>query len=581
MAIDVAESARPGLRGFAIKRGSNGRPQDWLKGLKYFKETVTAPKTGDEYSTHDQPLQSFLWSDYAASPGQTYDFTIVPLYGDPRSLEERDALPFSIKTEEEFDGHHGVWFNRGAIASHAFETEFHNQALTDAMVNNVSDEGTLRDPEVAWLSRGLAEACLHYINSTKTGEGLRVCAYEFTYQPVLTALKRALDRGVDVQIVYHDTKSDNDPNRKAIKLAQLPKTVSHNGKKIDVLYPRTRTKIPHNKFIVKLDQGKPRQVWSGSTNFTDSGFFGQTNVGHLVSDAGTAQIYLNYWLELSQDPTHGNAVANATKLTRNPPNAPTMPISEFFSPRVADNMLDWYAERISDASQMIMMTIPFNVAPTILSGLEKTNRAMRFVILEDAPTRDVFDAEKANRGRLLFSNGALMNKSFQKIKSQFGGAKVAPIPNSPLDKWFVDEELDRPTNKGHVFFIHSKVLLIDPDVRRSPDLFRLGRLLHELTGRKRREHAADPRRYARGRHLPDRAGPPVPPFLRERRHQRARQGRLDHEPAVARHHRPVDHRELQERRLQKQSAPDVLPSTRNAKWQLGCSRGPRWRSVQG
>jgi phosphatidylserine/phosphatidylglycerophosphate/cardiolipin synthase-like enzyme len=462
MAIDVAESARPGLRGFAIKRGSNGGPQDWLKGLKYFKETVTAPKTGDEYSTHDQPLQSFLWSDYAASPGQTYDFTIVPLYGDPRSLEERDALPFSIKTEEEFDGHHGVWFNRGAIASHAFETEFHNQALTDAMVNNVSDEGTLRDPEVAWLSRGLAEACLHYINSTKTGEGLRVCAYEFTYQPVLTALKRALDRGVDVQIVYHDTKSDNDPNRKAIKLAQLPKTVSHNGKKIDVLYPRTRTKIPHNKFIVKLDQGKPRQVWSGSTNFTDSGFFGQTNVGHLVSDAGTAQIYLNYWLELSQDPTHGNAVANATKLTRNPPNAPTMPISEFFSPRVADNMLDWYAERISDASQMIMMTIPFNVAPTILSGLEKTNRAMRFVILEDAPTRDVLEAEKANRGRLLFSNGALMNKSFQKIKSQFGGAKVAPIPNSPLDKWFVDEELDRPTNKGHVFFIHSKVLLIDP-----------------------------------------------------------------------------------------------------------------------
>jgi hypothetical protein len=63
---------------------------------------------------------------------------------------------------------------------------------------------------------------------------------------------------------------------------------------------------------------------------------------------------------------------------------------------------------------------------------------------------------------LLFSNGALMNKSFSKIKSSFGGAKVAPIPNSPLDRWFVGEELSRPTNKGHVFFIHSKVLLIDP-----------------------------------------------------------------------------------------------------------------------
>jgi len=45
-----------------------------------------------------------------------------------------------------------------------------------------------------------------YINDTKQGEGLRVCAYEFTYLPILRALKRAINRGVDVQIVYHDTK---------------------------------------------------------------------------------------------------------------------------------------------------------------------------------------------------------------------------------------------------------------------------------------------------------------------------------------------------------------------------------------
>jgi len=125
-------------------------------------------------------------------------------------------------------------------------------------------------------------------------------------------------------------------------------------------------------------------------------------------------------------------------------------------------MLDWYAQRTDDAVSLVMMTIPFNVAPTILKGLSKTADAMRFVILEDAPTKEVTDAEKANRGKLLFSNGAIMGKSFDKIKSQFGGAKVAPIPNSDLDKWFVEEELARPTNAGHVFFIHSKVLIIDP-----------------------------------------------------------------------------------------------------------------------
>ena len=44
------------------------------------------------------------------------------------------------------------------------------------------------------------------ISTARSRRGLRVCAYEFTYLPVLKALKRAHDRGVDVQIVYHDTK---------------------------------------------------------------------------------------------------------------------------------------------------------------------------------------------------------------------------------------------------------------------------------------------------------------------------------------------------------------------------------------
>src|SRR6202023_1581234 len=46
--------------------------------------------------------------------------------------------------------------------------------------------------------------------------------------------------------------------------------------------------------------------------------------------------------------------------------------------------------------------------------------------------------------------------------TSFGGAKVTPIPNTDLDKWFIEEELARPTNYGHVFFVHSKVLVIDP-----------------------------------------------------------------------------------------------------------------------
>lgn len=461
MALDVPDNARAGLAGFAIKCAKPGKEAVWLRGTKYFAKTVPNPKPEDDYSTREQPLQSLLWSDYGADPGTKHDFTVVPLYGAPDNLVERDPLDFSIATEKENDGRHGVWFNRGAIASHAFATKYHNKRLTDEMVNNVSDDGKLLDDEVKWLSRGLAEACLHYINDTKSGDGLRVCAYEFTYLPVLKALKRALDRGVDVQIVYHDTKKDDDANRKAIGEAKLPKTVSRGGKTVTILYPRTRTKIPHNKFIVKLAGGKPQQVWTGSTNFTDSGFYGQTNVGHLVSDATTAETYLDFWLELAGDPPLSQAVKNAMQLTPNPPAAiGKRSIAAFFSPRIGDNMLDWYAHRIGNTVQLAMMTIPFNVAPAILGGLDDDIPSLRLVILEDVPSREVIAAERKSKNRLLFSNGALMGKNF--VKHAAGGATVTPIPNSDLDRWFIGEELNRPTNYGHVFFIHSKVLVIDP-----------------------------------------------------------------------------------------------------------------------
>ena len=463
MALDMDEDARKGLRGFAIKRGRKGQAQEWLKGIKYFEALVPDHEKGDDFPSRDQPFQTFLWSDYRASPATQYDFTIVALYGDLHAFEERHTLEFSIATEPEDDKTHGIWFNRGTIASHAFETTFHNKRLTKAMTDNVSEDGKLLDPETQWLSRGLAEACLRYINSTKTGEGLRVCAYEFTYLPILRALKRALDRGVDVQIVYHDTKKPKDANRAAIGAAGLPQTVTHGSKKTQVLFARTRTSIPHNKFIVKLVGGHPTQVWTGSTNFTDTGFFGQTNVGHLVTDAKTAGTYLKYWTELSDDPVHSAAVANAIALTPNPANVIAgSSIAVFYSPRKADNMVDWYAQRITDTASFAMMTIPFNVAGTILSALGEKHDAMRLVILEDVPTAEVEAAEKRNRGKLAFSNGAILGKSIIKYKSGPGGAKVAPIPHSSLDQWFVDEELARPTNHGHVFFVHSKVLLIDP-----------------------------------------------------------------------------------------------------------------------
>ena len=123
-------------------------------------------------------------------------------------------------------------------------------------------------------------------------------------------------------------------------------------------------------------------------------------------------------------------------------------------------MLDWYGQRIHDACSMTMITLPFNVAPSILSALDGASRPLRLAILETEPTKEVHEAEFRNKGKLAFSNGAILGKTF--VHNAAGGAKVAPIPQGHLDQWFIEEELARPTNQGHVFFLHSKILLIDP-----------------------------------------------------------------------------------------------------------------------
>jgi phosphatidylserine/phosphatidylglycerophosphate/cardiolipin synthase-like enzyme len=455
IALDLSEPReRENLRGFAIQRASAGKPVKWLRGLKFFRELVTNPKLGDTYSSREHPVQSLIWGDYEATPDTEYAYTVVALYDDIHHLREGHKVDFKIRTEKPDDGKHGIWFNRGAVASHAFSAQFGNKALTPEMYNDVDQDNIIRDKETIWLSRGLEEACIGYINETPAEDALRVCAYEFTYLPVLNALKAAIKRGVDVKIIYHKT-AEND---KAIAGAKLPR---------ENLIERTRPPIPHNKFIVRLEgRTKPIAVWTGSTNFTPSGFYGQTNVGHLIHEETTAQKYLGYWKGLSGNPTGKPARESAMALTPNPPNLiPKAPVTVLFSPRLADNMLDWYGQRIEDAANSSMFTAAFTVAPTILRSLAKRMKSVRFVLLESPPTADTKAAQRANGDTLLLSNGAILGQSaknqFQKQKG-IGGSKFVPIPKFALERWFVKEELARKNDQGFVFFLHTKFLLIDP-----------------------------------------------------------------------------------------------------------------------
>jgi hypothetical protein len=84
VALNCSEERRKGLMGFAFEReriGAGGTGPKWLRSQKVFKSVVPDPKSAvdpndprksQRFYTNDFPIQSFLWGDYAATPGLPY-----------------------------------------------------------------------------------------------------------------------------------------------------------------------------------------------------------------------------------------------------------------------------------------------------------------------------------------------------------------------------------------------------------------------------------------------------------------------------------------------------------------------------
>jgi PLD-like domain len=462
LAFDVDSETRKGLRGFSIRRtehwkkpgGEEQTSTKWLQVSKVFKSVDPRPKEKVNgrfkiFRSDRHPIQKFFWADYGARPGTDYQYEVYPAYG----ATAKDVAPtldrgvtLALRTEVEDDGRHGIWFNRGAIASQHYAREFGNIAPSPEEVLDVTNIKT------SWLSRGLLEACLGHIDGTAKGEHLYACLYEFTYRPIIDAFARAAQRGVKVHIIYHAT----DANRKAI------------GSALDQaeMIERTRPQIPHNKFIIHAAKdGTTQSVWTGSTNITVSGFLGQSNLGHLFHDAPLAARYKQYWDTLKENPTAA-PVKQSTATISPQPDEVVAPhsITPIFCARDDQAMLFWYANRIIDARDLTMFTVAFTVSPLLIPAIAKKRDCLRMLVMESRPPQELAAAfAKGGRDPLLTTSyGAVLGQKKIMVTLPNGKTETqsVDIADFPLAEWFYREEHTRKT--GNIFFIHTKYLMIDP-----------------------------------------------------------------------------------------------------------------------
>lgn len=425
LGMSATKPARKGLLGFAIRRTDVTEGERyWLRGMKTFREVVPLQEPGMSYSLLEHPVQTFRWADYTAKPDHEYVYEVVPMRGTPKFLTEGDAVKVAVSTESEGNSGetHDVYFNRGVAASQAYSRRFGNQkpsSMPDAQANNA----------YKWLSRGLEEALMRFIGSARSSHyALRAAVYEFNHDPILNAFKKAAELGADIKIIYDARREQPQTSTK--------EALARTGIQSLCIPRQTGAAISHNKFIVLLRDGHPVAVWTGSTNLTKSGLYGQSNVGHIVRDSVVAKSFFDYWLQLEQDPNYANLRQWIQDHTPDPSGPPASGTTAIFSPRKGLGVLKWYAERLGKAKSSAQMTAAFGVNDLFEEVLGKQKAHLRYVLLERA------DEDQAIWTR---------DRDVQAAVGSY-------IRGDALYGWLREQ-----THFGtHVRYVHDKFMLIDP-----------------------------------------------------------------------------------------------------------------------
>lgn len=464
--VEASAAARKGLLGFAVERHDlTENEKRVMPGFKVFRSVVPNPSAKTEVSTWDHPVQSFVWDDFTAKPEHSYQYVFHPLKGSPKNIDRSTKpIPINVETEPLFSTNvHDIFFNRGVASSQAYQRRFGDLKPSELPTDKGIDA-------IQWLTRELDDAILKFIKSAKKGDSLHGCFYEFRYLPVAEAFKEAIDRGVDVKLIVDgkmNAQKDKvtgelgpnfprDDNLATIKKARI-------NKKNVTLRQAIPTKIQHNKFIVLLRKGKPKEVWTGSTNISLGGFSGQTNVGHWVKDKDVAEQFDAYWQLLKKDPgaiagleradanKANKALRDAVAKLRDVPESlddVAEGVTTVFSPRAGLKVLNLYVDMVDSASACSCITLAFGINAEFKKKLLDNDplNAIVFMLLEkkDAPNKRAKDPFVPLTTR-------------QNVYQAWGS-----FLNDPVYQW-VNETNNRMLQlNSHVAYVHSKFLLRDP-----------------------------------------------------------------------------------------------------------------------
>jgi len=443
LSFDIAkEKLGNDFLGFNVERQDQGGHVSLHNGTKHF---ASLAQNADPAIKNTSLVQSFYWQDYTVDPDQTYTYTITPMFGTALAHHPNFASSIKVTTEKLHDGRHSVYFNYGVTGSQAYahNPEYGNKAISEL-------QGAPLAHALTFLGRDLwSEGLIKFVRQA-TGSNFSIYGafYEFQYPGFLAELKAAKDRRADVQLIVSgkaDQYEDKVYKKGPVRLNNKT-MIAQAGLETCIKTLRTKPSQPHNKFMVLCQDGKPQQVWTGSTNITLAGIFGQCNTGHWVEDADIAAKYLTYWKALLGDPTMGKlaevtASIQADTILTGLPDGTYV----FFSPRDLPKVkntppvhLQHYADLIDSANELVCMIFPFNMDDVFHTVFQKDKDYLRLLLFESTSDAKMV---KSNDTDVKVTAGAVYDGD---------------------EKDWAKEITSKVTTGAGILYVHNKFFIIDP-----------------------------------------------------------------------------------------------------------------------
>lgn len=419
LAFDVDAARKPGLLGFAIEQKESGKNWQWLlNSLTFPGKAHTIPQWGATPSNL-APIQKFRWGDYSIDPGTTCKYRVHLAYVNPQNPDRPtlgEALEVEVKTNDGKPEDHRVYFNRAVAASQAFGRKYPDLDVLLSEKKNLPIEEWPEKPR-NWLENGLLDSILRFIRRAEDETwAMDVAIYEYELRAIVDAVNAAHARGVDVRVLYHAKKDDEQTALNKAGLRKIPAARKRG---------RITSKIFHDKFIVlsriDADGGRvPKAVLCGSTNFTENGVYRQANVVHTANDKAVAAHYLELFEQIWGNPADVPATRRWINL-HNPIDTGAE-LFAGFSPRSEKADLAEFIRIIHGADRDLLFATAFRLPGDILDALlgAPHDEVLRFGIENSVSRITGFHADRTAE----FTAPALLSKGLEGwIKEGLKGQK--------------------------------------------------------------------------------------------------------------------------------------------------------------